>query len=67
MLGAALMHPDRREVIPLMPEPIVKQDGTEKNDGERNAAKRFMAKVRHDHPHLQFIVTEAGLSSNALH
>jgi hypothetical protein len=29
MLGAALIHPDRREVIPLMPEPIVKQDGTE--------------------------------------
>lgn len=26
MLGAAIVHPDRREVIPLMPEPIVKQD-----------------------------------------
>jgi len=67
MLGAALIHPDRREVIPLMPEPIVKQDGTEKNDCERNAAKRFMAKLRQDHPHLQFIVTEDGLSSNAPH
>jgi len=67
MLGAALIHPDRREVIPLMPEPIVKQDGTEKNDGERNAAKRFMAKLRQDHPHLQFIVTEDGLSANAHH
>src|SRR5213080_1124308 len=32
MLGAALIHPDRREVIPLMPEPMVKQDGSEKND-----------------------------------
>src|SRR6266487_4513180 len=40
MLGAAILHPDRREVIPLMPEPIVKHDGTEKNDCERNAAKR---------------------------
>jgi Transposase DDE domain len=67
MLGAALIHPDRREVIPLMPEPIVKQDGTEKNDCERNAAKRFTAKLRQDHPHLQFIVTEDGLSSNAPH
>ena len=28
MLGAALVHPDQRTVIPLMPEPIVKQDGT---------------------------------------
>src|SRR5712692_4651469 len=67
MLGAALIHPDRREVIPLMPEPIVKQDGSEKNDCERNAAKRFIAKLRQDHPHLGFIVTEDGLSSNAPH
>lgn len=67
MLGAALMHPDRREVIPLMPEPIMKQDGTEKNDCERNAAKRFMVKLRQDHPHLKLIVTEDSLSSNAPH
>jgi DDE family transposase len=67
MLGAALIHPDRREVIPLMPEPIIKQDGTEKNDCERNAAKRFMVKLRQDHPHLKVIVTEDSLSSNAPH
>ena len=67
MLGAALLHPDRREVIPLMPEPIVQQDGTGKNDCERNAAKRFVAKLRQDHPHLKFIVTEDSLSSNAPH
>ncbi len=48
MLGAALIHPDKREVIPLMPEPIVKQDGTTQNDCERNAAKRFIAKLRQD-------------------
>ena len=67
MLGAALIHPDQRTVIPLMPEPIVKQDGTAKNDCERNAAKRFITKLRQDHPHLQFIVTEDSLSSNAPH
>jgi len=67
MLGAALIHPDFREVIPLMPEPIIKQDGTEKNDCERNAAKRFIAKLRRDHPHLKFIITEDSLSSNAPH
>ena len=67
MLGAALIHPDKREVIPLMPEPIVKQDGTEKNDCERNAAKRFVTKFRKDHPHLKVIVTEDSLSSNAPH
>ena len=67
LLGAALIHPDRREVIPLMPEAIIKHDGSEKNDCERNAAKRFITKLRHDHPHLGFIITEDGLSSNAPH
>src|SRR5215471_1835818 len=67
MLGAAIIHPDLRAVIPLMPEPIVTQDGTGKNDCERNAAKRFIAKLRHDHPQLKFIVTEDSLSSNAPH
>jgi hypothetical protein len=67
LLGAALIHPDQREVIPLMPEPIIKQDGTTKNDCERNAAKRFIAKLRQDHPHLKLIVTEDSLSSNAPH
>ncbi len=67
MVGAALVHPDQRAVIPLMPEPMIKQDGMGKNDGERNAAKRFIAKLRQDHPHLTFIVTEDSLSSNAPH
>jgi hypothetical protein len=67
MLGAALIHPDKRAVIPLMPEPIIKQDGTEKNDCERNAAKRLLIKLRQDHPHLQVMVTEDSLSSNAPH
>src|SRR5262245_32052049 len=67
MLGAALIHPDRRDVTPLMPEPIIKQDGTEKNDCERHAAKRLIVKLRQDHPHLKLIVTEDSLSSNAPH
>ena len=67
MLGAAMIHPDFREVIPLMPEPIVKQDGTQKNDGERHAAKRFITTLRQDHPPLPFIITEDALSSNAPH
>ena len=41
LLGAAIVHPDQQAVIPLAPEPIIKQDGTAKNDCERNAAKRF--------------------------
>jgi hypothetical protein len=67
LLGAAIIHPDMRAVIPLMPEPIVKHDGTDKNDCERNAAKRFVAKLRQDHPPLKFIITEDSLSSNAPH
>src|SRR5919202_778022 len=67
LFGAAIIHPDQRAVIPLMPEPIVTQDGTDKNDCERNAAKRFVAKLRQDHPHLKFIITEDSLSSNAPH
>jgi hypothetical protein len=67
LLGAAIIHPDQRAVIPLMPEPIINRDGTDKNDCERNAAKRFVAKLRQDHPHLKFIVTEDSLSSNAPH
>jgi len=67
MLGAAIIHPDQRAVIPLMPEPIMNRDGTDKNDCERNAAKRFVAKLRQDHPHLKCIVTEDSLRSNAPH
>ena len=67
MLGAAIVHPDQRAVIPLMPEPIVRHDGTAKNECERNAAKRFVAKLRQDHPHLTCIITEDSLSANAPH
>jgi hypothetical protein len=67
MFAGALVHPDLRVVIPVRPEPIIKQDGIEKNDCERNAAKRFMAKFREDHPHLNVIVVEDGLSSNGPH
>ncbi len=67
MLGAAIVHPDFKEVIPLAPEFINKQDGQSKNDCERNAAKRFFEKFRKDHPHLPVIITEDALSSNAPH
>jgi hypothetical protein len=67
MLGAVLMHPDHREVLPLAPEPIQKVDGDSKNDCERNAAKRLLPKIRAEHPHMKFIVVEDGLASNAPH
>ena len=67
LLAAAIVHPDCAEVIPVCPEPIQKQDGETKNDCERNAAKRFLAQFRRQHPHLDVIVTEDGLSANAPH
>ena len=66
-LGAAIVCPGKSEVIPLAPEPIIKQDGEKKNDCERNAAKRLLAKIRQEHPRLPFIVIEDALSSNAPH
>jgi hypothetical protein len=67
MLAAALVHPDLREVIPLCPEPIIKQDGDTKNDCERNASRRFLEHFRREHPHLPVIVVEDALSANAPH
>lgn len=67
MLGAALVHPDLKQVIPLAPEAIIKQDGENKNDCERNASKRLLQKIRDEHPHKKLIVVEDGLASNAPH
>lgn len=67
MLCGALVHPDCKEVIPFAPEPILKQDGNNKNDCERNAAKRLLTDLKREHPHLKLTIIEDGLSSNAPH
>ena len=67
MLGASIVHPDRRAVIPLCPEPIDKQDGDNKNDCERVAGKRLLTKLRQEHPRLPMVIIEDGLASNAPH
>ena len=67
LLGGAIVHPDFKEIVPLAPEPIIKQDGQTKNDCERNAARRFLAQFRKEHPHLPVIITEDALSANAPH
>ena len=43
MLAATLVAPGHTLALPLMPEFIVKPDGAEKQDCERNAAKRWLA------------------------
>jgi hypothetical protein len=65
MLAASLVHPSIKQVIPLAPEPIVKQDGAVKNDCERNAAKRLLEGMRRDHPHLPITLGGDGLFSTA--
>src|ERR1700682_383613 len=67
LLGATLVHPDLKEVIPLAPEPIIQQDGQTKNDCERNATRRWLQQFRQEHPHLPVIVVEDALSANAPH
>jgi hypothetical protein len=72
VLGASLVHPDLKEVIPLAPEPIINPDGhtpdgDTKQDCERNATRRWLQQFRRDHPHLPVIVVEDSLSANAPH
>jgi hypothetical protein len=44
-LGASIVAPGHKQVLPLPPEYIAPRDGAEKQDCERNAAKRWL--VRH--------------------
>lgn len=61
VLQAAIMHPDKRQVIPLMPEEIRNTDGSIKQDCEVNAGKRLIPKIRKDHPQLGIIIVGDGL------
>ncbi len=71
MLCAALVHPKKREVFLLDVEPIIQQDGTEKNDCERNAAKRLQENMGKNYEKHQkqynFLFVEDALYANAPH
>ena len=43
-LGASMVAPGHKQVLPLPPEFIAPQDGAEKQDCERNAAKRWLTR-----------------------
>ena len=43
-LGASIVAPGHQQVLPLPPEFIAPQDGAAKQDCERNAAKRWLAR-----------------------
>jgi len=52
-LGATLVAPSHHQVLPLPPEFIAPQDGAEKQDCERNAAKRWLARHGRSVAHLR--------------
>jgi hypothetical protein len=66
-LAAVLVHPAHSEVFPLEFEPILKEDGTQKNDCERNAMKRLCADLREKYPELKIMLVEDALHANAPH
>lgn len=63
-LQGAIVHPDKNIVIPFCPEPILKEDGKDKNDCESNAAKRLFENLRREHPHLKLVITADNIGAN---
>jgi hypothetical protein len=61
MLAGCIVHPEQECVIPLCPEPMRRQDGNDKNDCERAAMRRFLERLRADHPRLQVIIVADAL------
>ncbi len=64
LLAMCLVKPGMKEVLPLMPEPIIQQIDVSKNDCEKNALKRLLEHVRCEHPHLKLVLGLDGLYSD---
>ena len=64
VLQGAIMHPDKKQVVPLMPEAIQNGDGKKKQDCESNAAKRFIKNLKATHPRQSFLIGGDGLMSH---
>lgn len=62
-----LVNPARTEVFPLDFKPILNADGAQKNDCERNAAKRLCAALDEHYPELDFLLVEDALYANVPH
>lgn len=62
-IQAAIVHPDIRQVIPLMAEEIRNEDGSNKQDCEINAGKRLIVQIKKDHSQLPLIIIGDGLFS----
>jgi hypothetical protein len=66
-LCAVIVHPQKAEVFPLGIEPILHQDGSEKNDCEQNAAKRLLEYFRQHYASEKLLFVEDALYANAPH
>ena len=66
-LAAVIAHPKHKEVFPLDFEPILNKDGAQKNDCERNAAKRLCTALNQRYSDLKIILVEDALYANAPH
>ena len=64
VLQGAIMHPDKKQVLPVMPETISNTDGSKKQDCESKAAKRFIKNLRQSHPRQGFLIVGDGLMSH---
>lgn len=64
VLQGAIMHPDKKQVLPVMPEAISNTDGTQKQDCESNAAKRFIENLKKAYPRQGFMIGGDGLMSH---
>jgi hypothetical protein len=64
VLQGAIMHSDKKQVLPVMPEGIQNKDGSKKQDCESNPAKRFVQSMRKTHPRQGFIICGDGLMSH---
>ncbi len=60
----SIVHPDKKTVLPLLNEPIVKEDGKTKNDCELNAAKRLLPALKEAFPRLEIIISADALFAN---
>jgi len=63
ILQTALVHPEKREVLPLAPEFIRRQDGSSKQDCETNAGKRAIHRIRKEYRQLPLVILGDSLYS----
>jgi hypothetical protein len=63
LLQPAIVSPALRQVLPLAPEFIRRQDGSSKQDCETNAAKRAIRNIRRDYRQLPIIIVADSLYS----